>query len=85
MGLMEVGDVFPGSLEFVELDLSWRIRLVVAGGPCDRFDSSRLEYVFPELSGETEVSLGDNRGVYTIRGKHIVVDQLSGFSCCSCN
>lgn len=82
---MAVGDISPGSLEFLELEVSWRSRLVVTGGTCDRFDSPCPEYLFPELSSEIYVSIGDNRGGYSIRGKHIVLDQLSGFSCCSCN
>ena len=72
IGLAEVGDVPQYSVELSDFALSLPIRLVMAGRSPDMFHSHSLECLFPEVRGESWVSIANNRDRYYIRGKSMV-------------
>jgi len=72
IGLAEAGDVSQGSLEFPNLPFRLPIRLVMARRSHNVFDSHGLECLFPELRGESWVSITDNRGSYSMRRENMV-------------
>ena len=76
IGLAEVGDVSQGSFELPDLPFSLPIRLVVARRTHNIFDPHGPHCLFPELRGESWVSItdSDNRGRYSIRRTNMVLE-----------
>jgi len=72
IGLAEVGDVSQGTLELPDFPFSLPIRLVMGRCSHEVFDTHCLKCLLPELSGESWVSIIDNRGRYSMRHKDMV-------------